>query len=195
MRRVGHIEQAGRRIVVHFVEAVFDHEVNLRKLRECGEIHIRADELGIAIASGEDIDIAVLAGNGTRRRDVRHARHIAVGRPVVQLRGIHTGRIELEQVEARDNIQHLIYRVIREIVGIGEGVDLALQRGLLRREVVVVDVGQAAFVDDIVQAAFVVIGKTRDVRAAAEGRDLSRRGVRQLGVEAVEGRRAWAETV
>ena len=54
------------------------------------QIHIRADELGIAIASGEDIDIAVLAGNGTRRRDVRHARHIAGGRPVVQLRGIHT---------------------------------------------------------------------------------------------------------
>lgn len=128
-----------------------------------------------------------LQGNGTRRRDVRHARHIAVGRPVVQLRGIHTGRIELEQVEARDNIQHLVYRIIREIVGIGEGVYLALQRGLLRREVVVVDVGQAAFVDDIVQAAFVVIGKTRDVRAAAEGRDLSRRGVRQLGIEAVEG--------
>lgn len=42
MRRVGHIEQAGRRIVVHFVEAVFDHEVDLCKLRECGEIHIRA---------------------------------------------------------------------------------------------------------------------------------------------------------
>ena len=124
----------------------------------------------IVVALAQEVDVIAYCHHSMGGGDISQGADVPVPRSPVQAAGIQLGHVELEDIEAGSHVNHVIDRVIGQVIAHAKGVQFTVAYRLLGHHVIAVQERQAAVIQKIPQVVAIHV-KARDACAAREFRD------------------------